>query len=576
MKNQEIASVLYDIADIYEILNVEWKPIAYRKAARAVESLSKELSEIYKEGGLKALMELPGIGRGIGGHIEELLTTGRDKEYEQMKKKIPKGISDLINVPGMGPKRAMILNKKLHISSMKQLEAAAKAGKIAKLAGFGKTSQENILKAIGLVQKGVERQIIGYAMPVVDDIIEKLRSLKEIKRISPAGSTRRMLETIGDVDILVTSSNPEKVMSFFTKMPNVMQILAKGPTKSTVILDTGLQVDVRVLKDEEYGSALQYFTGSKDHNVKLRGIAIQKGYKLSEYGMFNRKTNKRVAGRTEEEIYKKLGMDIMPPEMRENRGEIEAAIKHKLPKLVELKDIKGDFHMHSKHSDGMNTIQEMAEAAHKLGYDYIALSDHSKSEHVAHGMDEKRLKNYLKEIDEVNKRLKGKITILKSSEVDILPNGEMDFSDNILKQFDTVIGSVHSAFKSPEDKMTKRIISAIENEHVDIIGHPTGRLIHRREPYAVNIEKIAKSAADNNKVLEVNSYPDRADLKDIHIKSAIEKGAKIAIDTDSHATSHLKFMFVGVAQARRGWAEKKDVVNTMNLRDVKKFFKIRT
>lgn len=577
MKNPEIASILYDIADIYEILNVEWKPGAYRRAARGVESLSKDIEQIYKEGGIKAVMEIPGVGPGIGSHIEEYLKTGKIKDYEKLKSKIPKGVSELINIPGMGPKKAMLLNKKLHISSVKQLEAAAKSGKIAKLEGFGKTSADNILKAISLVQKGTERQMLGYAMPVVNNIIEKLKSLKEVQRISPAGSTRRMQETIGDVDILVTSSNPAKVTEFFTKMPNVMQILAKGATKSTVILNTGLQVDVRVLKDDEYGAAMQYFTGNKDHNVKLRQIAINKGYKLSEYGMFNRKTGRKVvSGKTEEEIYKKLGMDLMPPELRENRGEIEAAIKHKLPKLVELKDIKGDFHMHSRNSDGINTIQEMAEAAHKLGYEYIALSDHSKSEYIAHGMEEKRLKSYFKEIDEANKKMKGKITIFKCSEVDILPNGEMDYSDNILKQFDIVIGSVHSAFKSPEDKMTKRMISAIENEHVDIIGHPTGRLIHRREPYAVNMDKVIKAAVDNNKVLEVNSYPDRTDLKDIYIKAAIEKGVKLAIDTDSHATTHLNFMSFGVAQARRGWAEKKDVVNTMGLKDVKRFFWIRS
>lgn len=576
MKNPEIAAMLYDIADIYEILNVEWKPRAYRRAARSVESLSKDIAQMYKEGGIKALMEIPGVGPGIGAHIEEYLKTGKNKEYEKLKAKIPRGILELINIPGMGPKRAMILNKKLKISSMAQLEAAAKAGKIERLEGFGRTSADNIMKAIGIVKMGTKRQMLGYAMPIVNDIMDKLRALKEVKRISPAGSTRRMQETIGDVDILVTSSNPSKVMEFFTKMPNVMQTLAKGPTKSTAILNTGLQVDVRVLKDNEYGAAMQYFTGNKEHNIKLRQIAIQKGYKLSEYGMFSRKTGKKVvSGHTEEEIYKKLGMDWMPPEIRENRGEIESAMKHKLPRLIELKDIKGDFHMHSRNSDGINTIQQMAEAAHKLGYEYIALSDHSKSERVANGMDEKRLKAYFKEIDEANRKLKGKITIFKSSEVDILPNGEMDFSDNILKQFDIVIGSVHSGFKSPEDKMTKRIISAIENEHVDIIGHPTGRMIHRREPYAANMEKILKSAADNGKVMEVNSYPDRTDLKDIHIKSAIEKGVKLAIDTDSHATTHLNFMWNGVAQARRGWAEKKDVINTMNLKDVKKFFRIR-
>jgi len=576
MKNQEIAAMLYDIADIYEILNVEWKPRAYRRAARSVESLSKDIAQMYKEGGMKTLMEIPGVGPGIGAHIEEYLKTGKNREYEKLKSKIPKGISELINIPGMGPKRAMILNKKLKVSSMAQLEAAAKAGKIAKLEGFGKTSEDNIMKAISLVKKGTERQMLGYAMPVVNDIIDKLKQLKDVERVSPAGSTRRMQETIGDVDILVTSKSPNKVMEFFTKMPSVMQVLAKGPTKSTVILNSGLQVDVRVLKDNEYGAAMQYFTGNKDHNVKLRQIAINKGYKLSEYGMFDRKTGKKVvSGHTEEEIYKKLGMDWMPPEIRENRGEIEAAMKHKLPKLVELKDIKGDFHMHSRNSDGINTIVQMAEAAHNLGYEYIAMSDHSKSEIIAHGMNEKRLKEYFKEIDEANKKLKGKITILRSSEVDILPNGEMDFSDNILKQFDIVIGSVHSGFKSPEDKMTKRIISAIENEHVDIIAHPTGRMIHRREPYAANMEKIFKAAADNGKVMEVNSYPDRTDLKDIHIKSAIEKGVKLAIDTDSHATTHLNYMWLGVSQARRGWAEKKDVVNTMNLKDVKKFFRIR-
>ncbi|HLC87336.1 MAG TPA: DNA polymerase/3'-5' exonuclease PolX, partial [Candidatus Nanoarchaeia archaeon] len=405
-----------------------------------------------------------------------------------------------------------------------------------------------------------------------EELKEELNKLKEIKKIDIAGSLRRRKETIKDIDILAIGKNKEKIIDYFTKLPMVVRVLAKGPTKSSVILKNDMQADLRVLDEKNYGAALNYFTGSKEHNIKLRQIAIKKGYKFSEYGLFNRKTNKYIAGRTEEEVYKKLGLNYVEPELREDTGELDIKINKKLPKLISLKDIKGDFHSHTEASDGSNPIDEMVLYAKKLNYEYLSISDHSKSTAVANGLDEKRLSNNFKKIDKINKKIRG-IKILKSAETDILKDGSLDYKNSILKEMDIVLCSVHSRFKQDKESMTKRLIKAIENPYVNIIGHPTGRLITKREPYEFDLDKVFQAAKANNVALEINSQPERLDLKDIYIKKAVENKVKLVIDSDAHSKESLKLIEFGVFQARRGWAEKKDILNTLPLKKVLKFFK---
>jgi len=572
MKNLEVAGIFYAIADILEIQNVQWKPQAYRRAARSLESLSKDVEEIYKEKGMEGLMEISGVGEGLAKKIVEFIQTGKIKEYEKVKAGLPKGLAELIEVPGMGPKKAMLLFNKLKIQSISGLKKAAQEHKIASLKGFGRKSEENILKGIELHEKGQERMLLGTALQIAGEIVNHLKKVKGVNHIEPAGSLRRRKETIGDIDILVTTENDaatKRVMKEFTSMPDVTQVLAKGETKSSILFKGGLQTDVRVLKDEEFGSALQYFTGSKEHNIELRKIAIKKGLKLSEYGLF--KENKRIAGEDEEGIYKALGLQIMPPEMRENTGEIEEALKGTLPKLVEYKDIRGDLHIHTKYSDGDNTIEEMAKVGMQLGYEYICISDHSSSERIANGMSEDRLLKQLVEIKELNKRLKN-FRILAGCEVDIKANGELDFSDEILKKLDVVICSIHSGFKSPKEKMTERILTGMSNKYMNILGHPTGRVINQRQPYEVDIDKLFEKAAGEGIAMEINSYGKRLDLKDTDIRKAISYGVKLTIGTDSHNRETMSRIDLGVAMARRGWAEKKDILNTYSLKDLMKFF----
>jgi len=575
MRNLEIASLFYAIADILEIQSVQWKPQAYRKAARSMESLPNAVDSIYSEKGLKGLLEISGVGEGLAKKIAEYLDTGKINEYEKLKASLPKGLAELIEVPGMGPKKAMLLFNKLKVQSISDLEKAAKEHKIAALKGFGQKSEDNILQGIDILRKGRERLLLGTALPIAAEIAERLKEIKGVNHIEPAGSLRRRRETIGDIDILITTENDaatKRVMDAFTTMSDVIQVLAKGETKSAVLLRGGLQTDVRVLKDNEFGSALQYFTGSKEHNIGIRKIAIKKGMKLSEYGLF--KGKKRIAGDDEEGIYKALGMQIMPPEMRENTGEIEASLKGKLPILVDEMDIKGDLHVHTKYSDGDNTIKEMADDSIKRGYEYVCISDHSKSEYIANGMTEERLLKQLSEIRETNKRLKN-FRILTGCEVDIKANGELDYEDEMLKRLDIVVGSVHSGFKSPKEKMTERILNAMDNKYLKIIGHPTGRLIHGRPAYEVDIDKVLEKAAEKGIVMEINAFPNRLDLNDTNIRKAISYGVKLAIGTDSHNKEQLRYMSLGVATARRGWAEKKDILNTCSLKELARSLKFK-
>ncbi|MBI2543355.1 MAG: DNA polymerase/3'-5' exonuclease PolX [Candidatus Aenigmarchaeota archaeon] len=570
MKNFEIAKILYNISLYLEMEEEPFKPRAYEKAARSVEALTEDVSNIYKKGGIKALMEISGVGEHIAEKIEEMILTGKLEYYETLKKKIPVDIEGLTAIEGVGPKTVKTLYKKLKIKTVEQLEKIAKQGKISKLPNFGKKSEEDILSGIEFLKKNKGRFVLGHVLPQLKEIEEKLRKLPEVKKVDISGSTRRMKETIGDADILVVSDKPQKVMDFFTAMPDVMHIYGKGPTKSMVKLKNGLDADLRVIPEKSYGAALQYFTGNKDHNIALRKIAIEKGWKLNEYGIFD-KHNKQMVGRREEEVYEKLGMKWIPPELRENTGEIQAAMKNKLPKLIGYNDLKGNLQIHTKWTDGTDSIKEMAEEAKKLGLEYIAITDHTKNLGFAGGLDERKLQQQKKEIEKINKEIRG-ITILSGAEVNILKNGSLDISNKALSELDVVGVSVHSNFNLPRSEQTNRIIKAIENEHIDILFHPTGRILQQREPYEVDIEKIIQAAKDTDTILEINAS-ERMDLKDDHIRLAVNAGSKLIINSDAHNRNQIRFLEFGIAQARRGWAEARDVVNTRNLKRFLKMLK---
>ena len=557
MKNLEIAEKLNKMAELLELNEVEFKPRAYRKAAMTIESLSEDIEKIAKEDKLE---DLPGIGKNIAQKIRDMIETGTFKAYEELKKKTPIDVDELEAIEGLGPKTIKKLYKQLGVKNIKDLEKAAKAGKIRKIEGLGEIVEENILKGIEFSKKGKGRVLLGFALPSAQEIVNRLKKLREVKQISLAGSLRRRKESIGDVDILITSSKPEKVMDFFTTMKDVADIIAKGHTKSSVRLDNGIQVDVRVVEDKSFGSALQYFTGSKNHNIRLRKIAIEKKLKLSEYGLFSGK--KAVAGRTEQEVYKKLGLRYIEPELREDIGEVEAAQQGKLPKLIGYNDIKGDIHTHTNWSDGAESIETMAKAAKKMGYKYIAVTDHCGNLKIANSLDEKRMLKQIKEIEQINNKLSG-FKILTGCEVNIKEDGSLDMDDSVLKKLDVVIASIHSGFKNPREKIMKRLIAAMENENVDVIGHPTGRKMGKREAYDVDFDRLFSKSKETNTALEINAWPERLDLNDVNVKAAVEAGVNLVIGTDAHSIDHLKFMELGIATARRGWAESKNVLNTL-------------
>ncbi|MEM2873950.1 MAG: DNA polymerase/3'-5' exonuclease PolX [Candidatus Nanoarchaeia archaeon] len=573
MLNFEIAKIFYDIADLQELLGIQWKPRAFRKAAQAIEAIPEAIEDIYKKGGIKALKEIPGVGERIAKKIVQFIETGKVNEYERLKAKVPAGLATLISIESIGPKKAIRLWRELKIKNIDDLKKAISQHKIAKLPGFGPKSEENIAAGIGLFEKGKGRFLLGEILPIAQTIISRLKKISEIGHISEAGSIRRRKETVGDLDILVTIKKPSaaiKVMDTFTTMPEVARVLAKGLTKSTVVLRNGLQADVRVLDDNVFGAALQYFTGNVEHNVALRRIGIEKGYKLSEYGLFDRKTGKLVAGKTENEVYKKLGLQYIEPELREMRGEIEAAQKRRLPKLITLGDIKGDFHIHTNWSDGGASIEEMVSAAKARGYEYVCISDHSKTRAIARGLDEAKLLSQLQEIKSVQKKFKD-IHILTGAEVDILADGSFDYPEKILKKLNVVIGSVHTGWKSPRKIITGRIIKALENKNLDILGHPTGRIINQRKPFDLDLEQIYAVAREKKKILEIDSIPDRLDLNDVNIKAAIEAGVMLCINSDAHTPDQLRYMEFGVYNARRGWAEAKNILNTRKLSELSRF-----
>ncbi|HUZ92476.1 MAG TPA: DNA polymerase/3'-5' exonuclease PolX [Candidatus Paceibacterota bacterium] len=568
--NQDIAEILREIATYLEMQDVPFKPRAFEKVAQTIEGLEEEVSALYKKGGLKALEEIPGVGKGIAERIEEFLKTGRIKDHETLKRQVPVKLADFAGIEGVGPKTIKRLYKELGVKDRATLERAVKAGHIAKLAGFGKKSEEKIAKSLTFAN-GNRRFILGYAMPQIRRVQARLEEVPGAEKVVIAGSARRKKETIGDADILAVAKNSKAIMEKFVSMPEVAAVIAHGDTKSSVKLRSGLNVDLRVVPAESYGAALNYFTGSKDHNVALRKISVAKGWKLNEYGLF--RGAKRLAGKNEEELYKAFGMDYIEPELRENTGELEAARKHALPKLIEYGALMGDLQTQTDWTDGTEPIEAMALAAAKAGLEYIVITDHTKRLAMTHGLDEKRIVLQWKEIDRVQKKLGNKIKILKGSECDILKDGTLDLPDSILSKLDVVGVSVHSHFNLPRAEQTARVIRAISNPHADILFHPTSRIINRREPIDLDMDEVITMAKKTGTVLEINSFPERSDLKDEYIRKCVDRGVKLSIDSDAHSSAHFANLEYGIAQARRGWAGKKDIVNAWPVEKMTKFLK---
>lgn len=580
MKNREIAELLYETADIMEFQQIEWKPRAYRRAAQNIENLGEDIEKIYEKKGKKGLIEIPGVGESIADHIAEYLETGKVKKFEELKGKAPLGTAELMEIRGLGAKKMKKLADTLGIKTISDLKDAVSMHRIRRLEGFGEKSEENIARAIVNYEKSHSRIPLGKALPLAEEIISALKlELRtrtpevDLSKIIYTGSLRRLKETIGDIDILAEAKEGEagKMMDAFVSLPEVGQVVSKGKTRSSIILKEGFGIDLRIVPPESYGAALQYFTGSKEHNIVLRNIALREGYKLSEYGLYSKSSGEQVAGKSEEEIYRKLGLKYIAPELRENRGEIKAAIKNTLPELVDAGDLRGDLHLHTNYSEGAESLEAMVERAEAMGYEYIAITDHSRSQRIAKGMGVETLKAQWKEIEKLSKRFR--IKILRGSEVEILKDGSLDYPDEILKELGIVVGAVHSGFSTSEREMTGRIITALENRHLDILAHPSGRLLGKREAYMVNFEKVFEAAAANGKVMEINCQPSRLDLNDELILRGKEHDIKFCISTDSHSGSDLASMRYGLGQARRGWLEKEDVVNTYPYSRLKEIFK---
>lgn len=566
MKNQEIARIFNEIADLLEIKGENpFRIRAYRRAAQNIEGLPQSIEEIPKE----ELLNVPGIGHDLAGKIEEYIKTGKMQAHEDLKKEIPEGLLTLLSVPSLGPKTSKLLYDKLKVKNLNDLEKLAKEHKLSSLPGIKEKTEENILKGIEMIKRGRERQPIGRVLSIANDIVEHLKKKAPVQKIDLAGSLRRWKDTIKDIDILATSDNPKEVMKVFVHLPHVKDILMHGPTKSTVIIHEDLQVDLRVVEKGSYGAALAYFTGSKAHNIRLREMAMKKDLKINEYGIFLEKDNKKVGGEKEEDVYRILGLPFIPPELREDQGEIEAAQEGRLPNLITLEDIKGDLHVHSRWSDGSHTFEQLVYAAKGYGYSYIAITDHSKGLGIAKGLTEEKLLEQKKEIDAINKKLYG-FRIIHGVEVDIRSDGSLDISDDVLKELDIVVASIHSGFKQSKKQLTYRLASAMKNPYVSIIAHPTGRLIGERDAYDVDIDEILSVAKDTGTAIEINAYPLRLDINDIYAKKAKDMEVPIVISTDTHVTNQFNYMNYGVSIARRGWLEKGDVLNTL---DVEKLLK---
>ena len=563
MENREIAAIFEEISSLIKILqdDPKWnfKAAAYDRATRSIEGLPERLEDIARDTSRK-LTDIPGIGADLAMKITEIIETGQSAYHQEQLAKVPRSLLDLLQLQTVGPQKVRLFYKQANIHNVDELEAAAKEGRLRGLPGMSEKSEENILKAIEVFRRAAGRFRLDTAYETAEILTAWLHDSKAVEEVTPAGSLRRGRETVGDLDLLVTGRDPASIADHFVKFPGIAAILGKGEDKVSVKLKNDMQVDVRMLERSAYGAALLYFTGSKEHNVALRDRAKRHGWKLNEYGLFQ--GEEVLASREEGEIYAKLGLAWIPPELRENLGEIEAAEKGELPKLVELGDIRGDLQMHTTASDGHASIEEMAGAAKQLGYQYILITDHSKAVTVANGLNEERAVEHIRQIHAAHKKVKG-IEIWAGTEVDIMGDGTLDYSNELLKQFDIVLASVHSRMNVPAEEMTSRILRALENPYVRILGHATGRLILRRDPFLFDLEKVFAAAKKFGVILEVNAAPERLDLSDRHVKLARDRGMKIIISTDAHDPQHFKLMRYGVITARRGWMEKSGVLNTL-------------
>lgn len=560
MKNQEIALLLNKISALLELKGENrFKVIAYAEAARRIENLPIPIENLSREGRLN---EIPGVGQSIAEKIKEYLETGKSSYLEELTKEVPEELIELEEVPGVGPKVALLLYKELGVKTLDDLEKAISEHRVRNLPRLGPKSEENIKRGLETIRRRTSRIPLGLALPVAEELLRYLEEFPFIQRVDACGSLRRMKETIGDLDILVSSNEEEKVMSAFTKWSEVQEVLALGSTKSSILTKSALQIDLRVVKPESYGAALQYFTGSQAHNIKLREIAIRKGLKLNEYGVFRIEDEKKIAGATEDEVYAALGLPWIPPELREDQGEIEKAKSGELPHLLELKDIKGDLHVHTNWSDGTATIEEMVRGAKRRGYEYLAICDHAQSLGVAGGLSWERFQEQRKKIEEVSR--KENFPVLWGLEANILAEGNLDFPQEVLEEFQIVVAGVHSAFRQTKEKMTERIAHSLRSGTIHVLSHPTGRLIGKRDPYEVDVEKILEAAKESHTAMEINSSPERLDLKDRDCRKAKEEyGLKMAINTDAHSEENLDLIKYGVSVARRGWLEAQDVLNTL-------------
>lgn len=559
MTNIEIGKILYQIAKILELGNERdrFRIVAYERAAQTIENYAQDLSEIYRKGGIEALNEVPGIGESIAEKIEELIKTGKLKYLEKIKKNVPVSEVEFLQIPGVGPKMAIKIAKDLKARDIKDLKKKIKSGQAAKV--FKEKTAANILRGIGILERMTGRMLLTEALPIAENMVARLKEMPEVEQAHYVGSLRRLKETIGDIDIVAATTKPKEVIEKFTKLTGVSQVISKGEAKSTVY-SGGAQIDLEIVPAAEYGSLLQHFTGSKEHNVALRTYAQTIGMSVSEHGV--KFKNKQHKFSSEKDLYRFLKMDYIVPELREDRGEIEAARAHRLPKLVELEDIRGDLHVHSNWSDGNMTIDEIARAGQDLGYEYIVISDHTVGLGVAHGLDEKALGKRQKEIDKVQRK-HPKIKILSSVEVNIKADGDLDIRDWMLESLDIVTASVHTSFYQDKATMTQRLVKAIAHPHVDIIGHPSGRIIGQREPYVVDWPTVFRQCAKHQTALEISSFPNRLDLRDTLCQEAKQYGVKFAINTDTHQAHHFNLIRFGVAVARRGWLEKDDIINTL-------------
>ncbi len=575
MINLDMARIFDEIADILEVKGEnQFRIRAYRKAARTIETLTQDLKVIAERGGVSELKKIPGVGEGIAKKMVEIAETGDCKKHVDLMREVPPGLLELLAIPRVGPKTIAKVHEELGINSIEELEESAKSHKLEGLPGLGAKVEENILKGIEQYRSYKGRASLSKALPYAESIVNELKKLDAVERITIAGSLRRMRETIGDIDILVASKRPKEVMDAFTNLEGIEDVIGKGETKSSVTIK-GINADLRVVDAVSFGAAAHYFTGSKHHNIRIRELGVKNGLKINEYGIF--RGDERIGGEDEGDVFESVGLAYIPPELREDRGEVDAAKENGIPKLVEESDIKGDLHVHTKWSDGKNSIEAMAETAISSGYEYIAVADHSPAVGIAGGMNDEKIAKRQDEIDSVNKRFEDEganFRVLSSAEVDIKSDFSMDFPDEILRKLDVVVGAVHTKFSQDRDTMTKRIVTAMENPHVDIIAHPTGRILGKRDPYEVDMEKLMEAAKDTGTIMELNSFPDRLDLNDIHCKMAKGYGVLVAISTDAHDAMQMGAVIrYGVATARRGWLEAKDVVNTRGLDGVLRVLK---